>query len=125
MWLLAGWALMQDMLAHLGSIDPELRDELIYRVLVKWARAGRFSPDQYRAMLNIVLDEQHLFLGLGERDTDSVFMRAFSVLISTLPVYYHRLTPFLTPDEVRSTLPKVLAYLSQEKDWRGYVEVKG
>lgn len=119
------WALTREMLAHLGSIDPELRDGLIYHVLVKWAQAERYAPDQYRAMLNILLDDQHLFLGLGERNTDSVFMRAFSILVSTIPVYGHRLAPFLTQDEVRTTLDTVLRYLEGERDLRGYVEVKG
>jgi hypothetical protein len=119
------WQVTQDMLVHIGSIDPELRDHLIYRVFVKWAQAELYTPDQYRAILDTALDEQHLFLGLGERDTDSVFTRSFCALTCTIPIYGHRLSSFLTPDEVRSALDKVLDYFARENDLRGYVEGKG
>ena len=119
------WQLTQEMLAHIGSLDPELRDDLIYRTVVKWAGAELYTNDQYRAILNVTLDQQHAFFGLGERDTDSVFTRSFSILASVIPVYNHRHTPFLTPPEVHATLDTVLRYLEGEQDLRGYVEGKG
>ena len=45
------WQVTQDMLVHIGSIDPELRDGLIYHVFVKWAQAELYTPDQYRSIL--------------------------------------------------------------------------
>lgn len=119
------WQISLDMVAHLGALDPELRDELIYTTFARWARAGLYTPDQYRALLNAALDQEHLFFGLGEHDTDSVFTRSFSILLAVLPIYNHRLTPFLTQHEVRSTLDTVLRYFEAERDLRGYVEVKG
>lgn len=119
------WQLTQEMLAHIGSLDPELRDDLIYRTIVKWAGAELYTTDQYRTILNIALDQQHAFFGLGERDTDSVFTRSFSILASVIPVYGHRHTPFLTPPEVHATLDMVLRYLEGEQDLRGYIEGKG
>jgi len=118
------WQVTQDMLTHLGSIDAELRDKLIYTTFTKWARAGRYSSDQYRTILNILLDDQHLFYGLGEQDTDSVFMRSFSALLCVWPVYHHRQQPFLARQEIQATLDKVLDYFARENDLRGYVEVK-
>lgn len=118
------WTLTQDLLAHLGSIDPELRDDLIYRTMSRWALRDQFTPDELRKLLNIVTDDQHLFYHIGEKESDSVFTRTFSMLSIVLPLYVHRRSTFLSPDEVRSTLAKALKYLSQEKDWRGYVEVK-
>lgn len=119
------WHLSLAMLAHLGSIDPELRDDLIYTTFAKWARADLFTPDQYRFILSTTLDQAHLFFGLGERDTDSVFARSFSILLAVLPIYNHRLTPIFTPHEIRTTLDRVLDYFAREVDLRGYVEVKG
>lgn len=119
------WQITQAMLVHIGAIDPELRDDLIYTTLVKWAGADRYTNEQYRALLRAALDEQHLFFRLGERDTDAVFTRAFSALLGVLPVYNHRQQPFLMPDEVRETLAKVLDYFEREDDLRGYVDIKG
>jgi hypothetical protein len=118
------WSVTQDMLTHLGSVDAELRDELIYTTFIKWARAGLYSSDQYRTLLNALLDDQHLFYGLGERDTDTVFMRSFSALLLVWPIYQHRQQPFLTQQEIHMTLDKVLDYFARENDLRGYVEVK-
>jgi hypothetical protein len=118
------WQVTQDILTHLGSIDAELRDKLIYTTFTKWARAGLYSTDQYRAMLNILLDDQHLLYGLGERDTDTVFVRSFSALLCVWPIYHHRQQPFLARQEVHASLDKVLDYFTRENDLRGYVEIK-
>jgi hypothetical protein len=118
------WQITQEMIAHLGSTDAELRDKLIYTTFTKWARAGLYSSDQYHTLLNILLDDQHLFRGLGERGTDTIFMRSFSALLCVWPIYHHRQQPFLTPDEVHDALDKVLDYFTRESDLRGYVEVK-
>jgi hypothetical protein len=117
--------LTQAMLIHIGSADPVLRDDLIYRTFVKWARAGLYNNDQYRWLLSTALDGEHLFFHLGERDTDTVFTRSFSALLGVLPIDHHRRQPFLTPDEVCSTLDQVLDYFARETDLRGFVEGKG
>ncbi len=118
------WSMTLDMLTHLGSIDAELRDQLIYTTFTHWARAGLYSSDQYHIMLNILLDDRHLFCGLGERDTDTVFMRSFSALLCVWPIYHHRQQPFLACQEVHAALNKVLDYFTRESDLRGYVEIK-
>jgi hypothetical protein len=119
------WQITQEMLVHIGSIDPELRDELIYTTFNKWAGADRYTSEQYRTLLKTALDEQHLFLQLGERDTDAVFTRTFSALLAVLPICQHRQRPFLTPDEVREALAKVLDYFARENDLRGFVADRG
>ncbi len=119
------WQLTQEMLVHIGSIDPELRDELILTTISKWARAERYTPDQYSAILTTTLDQQHLFFGLGERDSDTVFTRAFSVLVGGIAIYHHRQQAFLSASEVLSACDKVLDYFAREVDLRGYVEEKG
>ncbi len=119
------WQITQDMLVHIGSLDPELRDELIYTTVAKWAGAELYRHDQYRALLHTVLDEQHLFFHLGEPDPDAVFTRSFSALWAVFPIYHHRQQPFLTSDEVHGTLDKVLDYLACENDLRGFVDSRG
>jgi hypothetical protein len=119
------WQVTQDMLAYIGVIDPELRDDLILTTVSKWARAERYTANQYRAILTTTLDQQHVFLGLGARDTDTVFTRAFSILVGGIAIYHHRQQPFLSPDEVRAALDTVLDYFAQEIDLRGFVEGKG
>lgn len=118
------WPLAVQMMHSLGSTDPELRDRLTYRVLSQWTELY-FDPQQLDILLNIALDDQHLFHGLGEQDTDSVFMRSFSSLAIASFVAQHRVHPFLTAQAVNETLRKMLSYLSRERDLRGHVTSKG
>jgi len=59
----------------MGSLDPELRDRLIWQTLSHWAELY-LDSEQLGILLNIALDDEHLYYGLGEQDTDSVFMRS-------------------------------------------------
>ena len=111
----------QEMLPHLGSPDAELRDDLIYSTLAAWILADHFDEDALKSLLQQLLSEEHLFYKLGEADTDSVFMRSFSMLLMPLILSQHRKRPFLMPYELRELKVKLLDYLEREEDLRGYV----
>ncbi|MBK8900897.1 MAG: DUF2785 domain-containing protein [Anaerolineaceae bacterium] len=110
-----------EMLPHLGSPDAELRDDLIYSTLANWILADKFEEDDLKTLLRQLLAEDHLFFKLGEADTDSVFMRSFSVLLLPLILSWHRQRPFLMPYELREVKVKLLDYLEKEQDLRGFV----
>lgn len=109
------------MLPHLGCPDAELRDDLIYSTLATWILADKFEDDDLKTLLRQLLTEEHLFYKLGESDTDSVFMRSFSVLLVPLILSRHRLRPFFMPYELRELKVKLLDYLEKEQDLRGFV----
>jgi hypothetical protein len=113
-----------EMLPHIGSVDSELRDDLIYGALVAWMldEAELYSEAQYKEILAVALDDMHLFYRLGEQDTDSVFTRTFSMLLLPLLLIAHRRRPFLSREELLHVKERVLAYLAGEQDFRGYVE---
>ena len=96
------WPLAVQMVHSLGSLDPELRDILIYTTLDQWTELY-FDSQQLGILLNTVLDDEHLFHGLGEQETDSVFMRSFSSLAIASFVAQHRAHPFLTAQAVGET----------------------
>lgn len=114
-----------DMLRHIGHPDPVFRDELIYSTFYEWTVNGVISAGQMKNMLNVCLDEQHLFYCIGESNTDSVFTRAFSVLIIPLALYMNQQNAFLTETDEITIKEAVIRYYRQEKDYRGYVEGKG
>lgn len=116
-------SLTPELLDLLGRTDPELRDELAYAILVEWVERDLYSPDELREM--IVRLSANLEIGIGEIETDSVFLRTFSILVLALIVYYDNKKSFLNPEEVQAILEKGLQYLAAEKDPRGYVPVKG
>ncbi|HEX2994007.1 MAG TPA: DUF2785 domain-containing protein [Anaerolineales bacterium] len=118
--------LVPAMLYHIGSTDSVLRDDLIYSAFATWITDhDAIEHEQLRNMLPIVLDEVHLLYKVGEQDTDSVFTRAFSVLLLPLLLITQRAHPFLSPSEIYQVKEKLLYYLRNEKDRRGFVDGKG
>jgi hypothetical protein len=113
-----------EMMPHVGSVDSELRDDLIYTCLATWMLDENelYTEDQYKELLAIALDDEHLFYRLGEKDTDSVFTRTFSMLLLPLILIAHRRRPFLSREELIHVKERIITYLTQEQDFRGYVE---
>lgn len=112
-----------EMLPHVGSVDSELRDDLIYTGLATWILDENelFTEEQYKEILAAALDDMHLFYRLGEKETDSVFTRTFSMLLLPLLLIAHRRRPFLSHDELLHVKEQVIIYLAGEEDFRGYV----
>ncbi len=113
-----------EMMPHIGSVDSELRDDLIYTCLATWVLAEEelFTEEHLKALLHISLDESHLFYKLGESRTDSIFTRSFSMLMLPLLLIAHRRRPYLTREELLEVKAKIFDYVQREKDLRGYVE---
>jgi len=88
--------LAPELLSWLGSADAELRDEFAYRILAAWIEREQFQPDQLRDLIRQMLDNLHA--GLGERDTDSVFLRSYSTLVLMEVVAFDNAHPFLRHD---------------------------
>jgi len=119
-------SVLDDMLRFIGRTDAEFRDDLIYMTFLEWGEyKGLISSEKARDILKTCLSDTHLFHGIGESGTDSVFTRSFSVLL--LPVLFcmHNENPFLTADDIGNTRKTVVRYASLEKDFRGFVDGKG
>ena len=84
-----------DMLNHIGTTDPSLRDDLIYDIFSKWINQKRFSNQQLQTFLEICIDNQHLMKCVGAENDDTVFARTFSALIIALILYSHNQKNFL------------------------------
>lgn len=113
------------MMQHIGSPDPVLRDELIYVTFATWIGQGVFSEEQLSQLLQMALDDQHLFHGIGEQGTDSVFTRTFSVLLLPPILSVDRQRPFLKKEDIEVIHHRLTTYLEHEKDVRGYADEKG
>lgn len=114
-----------EMLENIGSLDPILRDELIYGILFHWILENQFTFEELKKLLEISIDKEHLFYKLYEKEEDAVFKRTFSVLIVALIIQKHRQENFLSKEKLYEVKDKLIEYMNNEKDVRGYVEVKG
>ena len=117
--------LTNEMLDNIGVVDPVLRDELIYMVLANWIMDDQYNKDELKQILNICLDEDHLYFKLGSNGDDTVFTRTFSALIAAVLFHKDNEDDFLNTQEFQDAASKVFNYYSEEKDLRGYIEGKG
>lgn len=117
--------LLAAMTAHIGALDPLLRDDLIFMVFRHWIGRDHLPAPLLRELFDAALDERHLFYAMGGGEPDAVFTRTFSLLLLACLLDSHRRRPFLKPGEVQHALRQTLSYAAQERDFRGYVEGKG
>jgi len=120
------------MMKYIGDPDSELRDKLIYDTFSVWLidkpLTGKIYVTNTKliSLLNTALDEKHLFCDIGSEMTDSVFTRSFSLLLLVLIINIHQEgDPVFEHDVFTEVKDKILKYFSLEKDYRGYVELKG
>jgi hypothetical protein len=117
---------VEPMLQYIGDTDPELRDDLICETFNEWICVKEyFSADELRYILDILLDENHLFYHLGNDGDESVFTRTFSILAVVLVLIQHRKKPVLDQNKFIDVKNSIIKYYETEKDLRGYIEKYG
>jgi len=112
-------ALTAELEEYLASPDPERRDEIAYSTLAVWIYGKRLiGPDLLRPLTDRLV--ANLKQGIGQRDSDTVFMRSFSALVLSVVAARDNAAPYMTAAEFRRLEDAALAYLAAEQDLRGY-----
>ena len=115
--------LTKALFSYLGSTDPELRDEIAYTVYANWLKQDMYSKEEMQLHIDDLLG--NLEKGIGENDSDSVFLRTFSVLLLAEIVHNDNKKSLFEKEQIQTILDKGLWYLDAEKDPRGYIPIKG
>lgn len=115
--------LTKTLFSYLGNTDPELRDEIAYNVYANFLKREMYTRDEISAHVDELLSS--LEKGIGETESDSVYLRTFSVLFLAEIVHNDNKKPLLDKKQFLSILTKGLWYLDAEKDPRGHIPVKG
>jgi hypothetical protein len=116
-------SLTAELFEYLGSTDPELRDEIAYVTFANFLKRDYYSEEEIAIYIASLL--ANLEIGIGEVETDSVFLRSFSVLFLAELVHNDNKVPRLKKPIIKTILEKALWYLDTERDLRGYVLDKG
>jgi len=106
----------------LGDTDPEARDGTAYPTLATWVSRGVY--DDLLAGLGDGM-AAGLGVGLGDRDTDSVFRRSFSALILGECIARDNERPLVAGNKVLEWGDRLATWLLRERDLRGFVPGKG
>jgi tetratricopeptide (TPR) repeat protein len=121
------YELVLEAMLNIGSTDPVLRDELILELIYKMIVEKDLTDKEIKHLMELALSEKHLFYKIGKKEDDSVFNRAFTVLLvgGMLNRHNNSTDKLFTEIEIKEILNKLLRYAREEKDVRGYVEAKG
>ncbi|QTD40065.1 DUF2785 domain-containing protein [Sporosarcina sp. Te-1] len=120
-----GGQLIGQMLEEIGSIDPVLRDEQIYRLIITLLTEHLIENEVMENLAIELISDRRLFWSIGEMDTDSVFTRSFSALWLAGLLAIDRETSYLEETVRHVVMERSATYLQQERDVRGFVEEKG
>lgn len=114
--------LTAELTTMLGSPDPGLRDGTAYPALATWIERGVYDD-----LLTGLGDGMAtgLTVGLGERDTDTVFRRSFSALVLAECIGRDNAMRLLPGARVLEWGDRLATWLLRERDTRGYVPGKG
>jgi hypothetical protein len=115
--------LTEILFGYLGSTDPVLRDNIAYEIYANWLKQEMYPPEVVKKHVDLLLS--NLEKGIGESASDTVFLRAFSILLLAEIVHNDNKKPLLEPAQVNTILDRVIWYLGAEKDARGHIPIKG
>ena len=106
----------------LGDPDPAQRDGNAYPALTTWIERGVYDD-----LLGGLGDGMAtgLLIGIGERDTDTVFRRSFSALVLGECVARDNRRPLLPGAKILEWGDRLTTWLLRERDLRGFVPGKG
>ena len=124
-------ALIPELANLLGSPD-QIDRERSYETFEVWSVRGHFSDETLCALGDRLAE--NLKHGLGETETDSVFVRSYAALSLCGPIAADELwadgalegrEAFLSPERLRSWLSSATESLQAENDLRSFVDDKG
>lgn len=106
----------------LGSTDPDVRDRTAYPTLGTWIDRG-----VYDELITGLGDGMvaGLDVGLGETDTDTVFRRAFSVLVLATVIDRDSSQHLVPMEKVLRWGDQIFSWYLRERDLRAHVPGKG
>lgn len=118
------------LLDNLSNPDSFLR-ESTFTIMGFWIRNGKYSDDELREMADQMCGNLHV--GLGDQNTDTVFIRSFSALILAIIVDHDEncarqeiknRNPFLSSILIQKYLDRCIDFFHKEEDRRSYIEKK-
>ncbi|WP_410983437.1 DUF2785 domain-containing protein [Bacillus cereus] len=117
--------LSSKMLQHIGALDGYLRDKLIYTTFWHLITNDQITQTQLQHLLSQSISEQYLFFKITTEDKDAVFTRSFTTLLIALIISADTKHNFLSESDILKVKDKLILYMKQEHDFRGYVNGQG
>jgi len=115
------YAILDQHLDCLGSLDPELRDGLFYEAADTWIGRGLLAHGQAVRLTTRLLSGGFLFRGIGNQEGTEVFRRTFTLLILDSLVRRATVEDCRDAAWVETIAFAMVRYAAEEQDLRGFV----
>ncbi|WP_204121656.1 MULTISPECIES: DUF2785 domain-containing protein [Levilactobacillus] len=116
---------VQLLLAHVGDLDPTIRDDTVFTLFARGFDEDTFTHNQRQAIANYLLTKRGLFTAIDQPANDAVFQRTFTALLTAVVLDSDAQHTWLTAAEKTQFFNDALTYLVREHDQRGWVPKKG
>lgn len=113
------------MLNNIGNTDSHLRDDVIYTLFARGFIENGFTNQQQKLIAQKFIQANNLFQDINQPQGDAIFLRSFSALLGNLILTKDTQEKFLTSKQQNLLFNWSIQYLTQEKDYRGFVQSKG
>lgn len=114
------------LLAHLGSLNPAIRDRGTYYLINESLQQQILTPEQLGQIFDHLVQDKVLFAHIDEPDNDAVYARSFAILLISVLLYAdHAGLAFMTSARLEQIVSQFTVYLLLEQDTRGFVGEHG
>lgn len=115
---------MKHVLQNVGHDQAKLRDQLNYRLFIQLLSENSLS----KTMIHDVVDElssiKGLVFNIGEKHTNSVFLRAYAALFLAAIVNADRQLQYLTDEQFELVTQNAISLLAKEQDLRSFISAE-
>jgi len=108
------------LLAHVGDLDPAIRDTTVFTLFARGFKEHVLSPQQRQLIVTPLLTQRWLFTDIDQPRNPAVFLRTFTALLTALILEDDAQTPWLPAPARRQFLHDGLTYLPREHAQRGW-----
>ena len=110
---------------HIGTTDPELRDELIFSVMANWIYRGIYTQEDIFKIAETLAQDEYILKGIGLEKDDSVFTRSATALQLWAITVTQKKKYFIPFNTIGAIFEKTIRLLQEEVDYRAFVPDKG
>lgn len=119
-----GSSFIKEFIENIGTTDEKERNEYI-QLFTELLTTNLLCKELKLELIRKLTDENSLFYQLGEKNTDSIYTRAYSAFYLSMLLQSDLSQPFLTETTAKSIIENCLPYLSKEQDIHRDIEGKG
>ncbi|WP_274307112.1 DUF2785 domain-containing protein [Solibacillus daqui] len=115
---------MKHVLQNVGHDQAKLRDQLNYRLFIQLLSENVLSKTTIHDFVDELSTIKGLVFNIGEKQTNSVFLRSYAALFLAAIVNADRQLQYLTDEQFELITQNAISLLAKEQDLRSFVSAE-